>query len=92
VLSVGGTTLNIDSAGNYISESGWSGSGGGISLYESKPSYQSALPYSKRSNPDVSYNADPATGVPVYDTVSYAGQTGWFTSAAPAPAPRSGHR
>src|SRR5205823_5599138 len=31
VLSVGGTSLRTDSVGNYISETGWSGSGGGIS-------------------------------------------------------------
>jgi subtilase family serine protease len=78
VVSVGGTHLNLDSAGNFISETGWSGSGGGVSAYISKPSYQSALPYARRSNPDVAYDADPSTGFPVYDTVSYSGQTGWF--------------
>src|SRR6185295_2318270 len=43
VVAVGGTTLTIDPLGNYLSEAGWSGSGGGISLYQSKPSYQSAV-------------------------------------------------
>jgi subtilase family serine protease len=78
VLSVGGTTLQLDSAGNILSETGWAGSGGGVSLYESKPGYQSTLPYSMRSNPDVAYNADPATGFPVYDSYGYSGKSGWF--------------
>jgi subtilase family serine protease len=87
VLSVGGTHLTLDSAGNYISESAWSGSGGGISKYESRPSYMnSTIGNSTRTNPDVAYDADPNTGYPVYDTVSQSGQTGWFqiggTSAA----------
>jgi subtilase family serine protease len=78
VVSVGGTTLQLDSAGNILSETGWSGSGGGISLYESKPSYQSALSYTMRSNPDLAYDADPATGFPVYDSYGYNGKSGWI--------------
>src|SRR5437868_7321221 len=34
VVAVGGTRLSVDSSGNYISESAWSGSGGGLSRYE----------------------------------------------------------
>ena len=37
VVAVGGTTLSV-SGNNYVSESGWSGSGGGISTIENKPS------------------------------------------------------
>ena len=44
VVAVGGTSLTTDASGNYISESGWSNvygsSGGGISQYEPRPSYQ----------------------------------------------------
>lgn len=80
VLGVGGTTLTTDSAGDYLGESGWSGSGGGISLYESKPSYQSSVTLSstQRTSPDVAYNANPYTGFGVYSSVSYNGQSGWF--------------
>src|SRR5713226_10158610 len=39
VVSAGGTTINRDSSGNFVSETGWSGSGGGPSQYESRPSY-----------------------------------------------------
>jgi len=77
VISVGGTTLKVDSSGNRISETGWSGSGGGVSNYESKPTFQNSLSYSKRATPDVSYNADPNTGFPVYDKNYHGG--GWFT-------------
>ena len=42
-----------------------------------------------RTTPDVSFNADPNSGVAVYDSVSYSGQSGWFqvggtSAAAPA--------
>ena len=40
VLSVGGTTLSIDTSGNYISESAWSSGGGGASVGEAEPAYQ----------------------------------------------------
>jgi subtilase family serine protease len=66
VVAVGGTTLILDSDGNVISETGWSGSGGGVSAYEPKPNYQNTYgtPYSNRAVPDVSYNA--GAGVAVY--------------------------
>jgi hypothetical protein len=77
VVAVGGTTLKLDSSGNYLGEGGWSGSGGGISAYESKPAYQSNVPQSstQRTSPDVGYDGDPNTGFAVYD--SYAGGGGW---------------
>jgi subtilase family serine protease len=71
VLSVGGTTLNLSSTGSYLSESAWSGSGGGISTVESQPSYQKGIvtqSTTKRTDPDVSYDANPNTGFPVYQT------------------------
>jgi hypothetical protein len=92
VLAVGGTTLpNLDSAGNYTSETGWSGSGGGTSAVESQPSYQSGVvtqSSSLRANPDVSYDADPNTGFPVYDSYNNGtsapwGQWGGTSDAAP---------
>jgi subtilase family serine protease len=79
VVSVGGTTLAIDGAN--ITETGWSGSGGGCSLYESPPSGQSTGSVNcagKRGTPDISLDADPNTGVSVYDSTSTGGQSGWF--------------
>jgi len=83
VVAVGGTTLSFDQNGNYGSETAWSGSGGGQSVYEGEPLYQSGYlipndPNGKRGVPDVAYDADPNTGFSVYDTVSYQGQIGWF--------------
>jgi hypothetical protein len=78
VVAVGGTTLSIDTAGDYLSESAWSDTGGGISTVESQPSYQvgkvNGLSSTQRTVPDVSMDADPNSGVYVLD--SYAG--GWY--------------
>lgn len=78
VIGVGGTTLNMN--GNTVSsETAWSGSGGGISRYEPKPSYQNGyVTGSFRGVPDVSYDGDPNTGFPVYDSIPYTGYTGWW--------------
>jgi subtilase family serine protease len=83
VLAVGGTTLSVDSTGNYQGEEAWSGSGGGLSTVESWPASQSGLPIPQSNNmrgvPDVSYNADPQTGFSVYSSVpdGDGGSTGW---------------
>ncbi|MDB5358447.1 MAG: pcp 2 [Phycisphaerales bacterium] len=79
VLSVGGTSLTLaNSTGTYGSETGWGGSGGGVSRVESEPGYQSnAQGTGARTTPDVSYNANPNTGFAVYDSVPYQGQSGW---------------
>jgi subtilase family serine protease len=72
VISVGGTTLSFAN-GAVSQEAAWSGSGGGVSTYISKPTYQSGVSYSKRATPDVSYNGDPNSGFAVYDSYGY----GW---------------
>lgn len=86
VVAVGGTSLTLDSSGNYNTETAWSGSGGGLSRYEPVSATQSSFPVpktnSKRAVPDVSWNADPNSGYSVYDSAS----NGWVvvggTSAA----------
>jgi subtilase family serine protease len=81
VISVGGTTLNFDSSGTFTTETGWSGSGGGCSVYETANSAQTTGQVNcngRRATPDVSLDADPASGVSVYDTTRYQGQAGWF--------------
>lgn len=78
-LAVGGTTLSLDGAGSVLSETGWSGSGGGVSAYSAKPAYQSLVSTAvRRAAPDVSYAADPATGFSVYSSTPYDRQSGWF--------------
>jgi subtilase family serine protease len=95
VIAVGGTTLNGcsgTSCAGFTSESTWSGSGGGASAVEAIPADQSgytgpvfgastisALTGAKRGIPDVSFEGNPNTGVSVYDSTSYQGQSGWFT-------------
>ncbi|HXX88051.1 MAG TPA: hypothetical protein VEH86_06375 [Candidatus Acidoferrum sp.] len=80
VVGVGGTTLNLNSNGAVTSETAWSGSGGGVSAYEAMPSFQTSygLTYTARAVPDVSYDADPNTGVYVYDSTPYQGSAGWW--------------
>ena len=81
VVSVGGTTLTISSTTSgatttysYSSETGWSGSGGGYSQYESEPAWQYTVQSTgRRSTPDVSYDANSSTGFAVYDTYGYSG-------------------
>jgi subtilase family serine protease len=77
VIAAGGTSLTLDSAGNYIAESGWSDSGGGISQLEPRPAYQAALPITHRATPDVSFDADPNTGVAIYDSYNNGSVTPW---------------
>jgi len=101
VISVGGTTLHFTTAGAFQSETGWSGSGGGCSAYEAATSAQRSLSTfaqagcgTSRGTPDVSLDADPASGVSVYDSTSYQGQSGWFrvggtSASAPMWAARS---
>jgi hypothetical protein len=92
VLSVGGTTLFLNSSGGYGFESAWGSTGGGQSRYEPRTAAQSnflnggglasasweALASGKRLTPDVAYDANPYTGVPVYDSTPNYGQSGWM--------------
>ena len=83
VVAVGGTTLTTGTGGSYVSETAWSGSGGGQSTVEAEPLYQANYPIpndpsSWRGVPDVAYDGNPNTGFAVYDTVRYQGQSGWF--------------
>jgi subtilase family serine protease len=82
VISVGGTTLTQN--GGSWSETGWSDGGGGCSAYENATSAQENFTgtgsngYSqvncggKRATPDVSLDADPNSGVAVYDSYGYS--------------------
>ncbi|MDB5357482.1 MAG: hypothetical protein JWN24_3935, partial [Phycisphaerales bacterium] len=82
VVAVGGTKLSVDSSGNYVSETGWSGSGGGISAYESQPAYQNGVvtqSATMRTIPDVAFNADPASGVAIYDSYDYGTAFPWVS-------------
>ena len=73
VVAVGGTKLAFNPDGTFASEIGWSLSGGGPSLYENSPDYQKeyGLTNPMRCVPDVSYNADPSSGISVYYSGSW---------------------
>jgi subtilase family serine protease len=64
-VAVGGTSLAVNSNGNWVSEAGWSGSGGGVSQVFAKPSWEK-LKYSGRYLPDLAFDGDPNTGAAVY--------------------------
>lgn len=68
VVAVGGTTLRVSSSGNYLSESAWSGSGGGQSKFEPRPTWESGVvkDSSYRDVPDVAMDAAPSSGARVY--------------------------
>jgi len=81
VVSCGGTTINRSSTGVFVSETGWTDTGCGPSLYESRPSYQnsiSSIVGAKRGVNDISFLADPNSGVYVYDSTPYWGEEGWW--------------
>jgi hypothetical protein len=79
VLAVGGTTLSLNSSGAYSSETTWNGSTGGVSAYESEPTYQRAVESTgRRTTPDVAYDANPNSGFAVYDSVPQGGTSGWY--------------
>ena len=82
VVSVGGTRLTFSPSGSMVSEKAWDGSGGGVSAYETEPQYQIAYNIKKaggmRAIPDVSYNADPISGVSIYYSGKKSKKNGWY--------------
>jgi kumamolisin len=62
VVAVGGTRLGTSTT--KLSETGWTGSGGGVSRIWPLPTWQAGLgrAYVRRSYPDVAFNADPKSG------------------------------
>jgi subtilase family serine protease len=78
VVAVGGTTLYVDSAGNYQLELPWAGSGGGYSRIEPEPGYQRSVQGTGgKSTPDVAFDGDPNSGVLVYQTSVVTGLGSW---------------
>jgi subtilase family serine protease len=86
VTSVGGTSLKR--LAQTFRETAWSSSGGGFSAFFSEPSYQQSLPESvqnllqhRRGVPDVAGDADPATGLAMYENGSWSTAGGTSASA-----------
>jgi subtilase family serine protease len=81
VVSCGGTTLNRSSTGALQSETAWADTGAGLSVYEPRPIFQnviSSIVGNHRGTNDVAFDANPNTGVYVYDTTPLWGETGWW--------------
>jgi hypothetical protein len=78
VVAAGGTNLVLNSDGSYQSESAWSGSGGGTSTFEREPAYQVGVQSTgKRTISDMAFDADPSTGVAVYDSYNNPSSSPW---------------
>jgi hypothetical protein len=75
VTSVGGTSLTKSSGSRGWSETVWNGTGSGCSRFEHKPSWQTHSGCKHRIANDVAADADPNTGVAIYDTYD---QGGWL--------------
>jgi len=75
VVAVGGTHLIPANNSRGWPETVWSGAGSGCPKSVPKPAWQSDPLCATRTIADVSADADPATGVAIYDT--YGGFGGW---------------
>ncbi len=87
VVSAGGTSVERNQANEHFqSEKCWSGSGGGTSAYETYVTSFSGgntgpwadfqypiFGQANRATPDLSFNADPASGVYVYSAYAFGG-------------------
>jgi subtilase family serine protease len=79
VVAVGGTSLTTLGDDAYGGETAWPDGGGGTSTIEPEPAFQGGAQGSgMRTIPDISFDADPNTGVSVYDSYNdTSGQGPW---------------
>jgi len=76
VVAVGGTSLTRDgSAARGWTEAAWNEGGSGCSSVESKPAYQQGIDTGcdRRATADLSADADPATGLGIYNSTAVGG-------------------
>jgi len=82
VVSCGGTSVNRNTTTSaFLNETGWNDTGCGPSVYEPRPSYQNGVASvvgTKRGVSDLSFDANPNTGVYVYDSTPLWGESGWW--------------
>jgi subtilase family serine protease len=83
VTAVGGTSLTVNSSHGWAGETAWNDAGSGCSANEPQQTWQSSNSNvsgvcSRRAVADVSADADPNTGVSVYDSFAYQGYSGWM--------------
>jgi subtilase family serine protease len=96
-INVGGTLLAVNQDNSYLEEQAWSstierlGTGGGISKFEKRPSWQTGPgvenadvnPDDFRQTPDVAGPADPSSGFAICHEGEYPGGNGGTSAAAP---------
>jgi subtilase family serine protease len=56
----------------------WNGAGSGCSAFITKPAWQTDAGCAQRTVADVSADADPNTGVAVFDSTAFQGLSGWL--------------
>lgn len=78
VVCAGGTSLFQSGSARGWTESAWSGTGSGCSSFVAKPAWQHDKGCKRRTEVDASSDADPQTGVAVYDSTKYQGYVGWL--------------
>jgi len=80
VVAAGGTTNSRNPFTlAFQKETGWNYAGGGPSAYEPRPHYQNSIASvvgSTRGVPDISFDADPDSGVWIMDSIPVSGQGG----------------
>jgi subtilase family serine protease len=81
VISAGGTSISRDpNTGHFLSENTWQDSSGGLSKFETRPTFQNVVKQTvgkARGTPDWSFDANPNSGVWVFNSNPTFG-TGWF--------------
>lgn len=82
VVSVGGTSLQRDTLGNLTgNETAWSNGGGGQSTFYPTPGFQqgttvNGVQVARRATPDISFDADPNSGLALYVQTGFGDVTG----------------
>ncbi len=82
VTAVGGTTLEPNNSARGVTETAWSSAGYGCDTAESALDYQAAKNCQGRSYADISADADPSTGLKIYDSAEGGWIMGGGTSLA----------
>lgn len=85
VIAAGGTSISRDqTTGAFLIENTWQDAGGGLSELEPRPAFQNVIQFlvgAHRGVPDISFDANPATGVWVFDgnpLEGIRGPAGWL--------------
>jgi hypothetical protein len=81
VIGVGGTTIVRNKDHIFKTESAWIDGGGGLSAVYDRPGFQKVIKNlvgNTRGVPDVSWNADPASGAVVFCSAGTCGSQGGF--------------